>query len=136
MLIYQRYKYTNQCKTSLRTLKWAKLKYKGKGEIKMYTQGKYIYPMRINPNDIIGKKVGRLKVISYAGYKDDYSLKSKRTFLRKRHFYLCQCECGNFVVVRRCVLQAGTTLSCGCLRREKLEQSRARRSRRCGKSVS
>lgn len=131
--MYQRYKYTNQCKTSLRTLKWAKLKYKGKGEIKMYTQGKYIYPMRINPNDIIGKKVGRLKVISYAGYKDDYSLKSKRTFLRKRHFYLCQCECGNFVVVRRCVLQAGTTLSCGCLRREKLEQSRARRS---GKSVS
>ena len=99
----------------------------------MYTQGKYIYPMKINPNDLIGKKVGRLKVISYAGYKDDYSLKIKRTLLRKRHFYLCQCECGNFVVVRRCVLQAGTTLSCGCLRREKLEQTRARRS---SKSVS
>lgn len=35
----------------------------------MYTQGKYIYQMKINPNDLIGKKVGRLKVISYAGYK-------------------------------------------------------------------
>lgn len=101
----------------------------------MYTQGKYIYPMKINPNDLIGKKVGRLKVISYAGYKDDYSLNSKRTLLRKRHFYLCQCDCGNFVVVRRCVLQAGTTLSCGCLKREKLEQTRARRGRG-GKSVS
>ena len=88
----------------------------------MDTPGKYIYPMRINPNDISGKKVGRLKDISYAGYKDDYSSKSKRTFLRKRHFYLCQFECGNFVVVRRCVLQAGTTLSCVCLKREKIEQ--------------
>ena len=57
----------------------------------MYKKGKYIFPLRINHNDILGKKVGRLQVLSYARHKDDYPSKSKRTFIGKRHCYVCLC---------------------------------------------
>lgn len=82
----------------------------------MYASGTYKRKMRINPNDLVGKKFGRLTVVSYAGYRDDISESSSR--IRKRHYYLCQCECGNFTVIRRCTAQNETTRSCGCLKIE------------------
>lgn len=36
--------------------------------------------------------------------------------------YLCQCECGNQVIVRGCNLRNGNTKSCGCIAREKIIQ--------------
>ena len=64
-------------------------------------------------NDIIGKKLGHLTVLSYAGKSTD----------GKRHFYNCKCDCGNpnIITIRRDQLpirpeQVGTsshTSSCG-----------------------
>lgn len=89
----------------------------------MYASGTYLRKMRINPNDLVGKKFGRLTVISYAGYKDDIN-KTGRTHIRKRHYYLCQCECGNFTVLRRCTVISESTRSCGCLKEEMYEKRR------------
>ena len=50
-----------------------------------------------------GLKFGRLKVISKAE-KDKCG----------RMKWLCQCECGNYCVVREDNLKSGHTLSCGC----------------------
>ena len=74
----------------------------------------YIRKMLINPNDLIGKQVGLLKVIAYNG---NYAQITKDG-IKQRHTYLCQCVCGKFVTVRRCHLQKETIRSCGCLRKQ------------------
>lgn len=62
--------------------------------------------MRKLVNDLTGKKFGRLTVI---GVADDGKRKTS---------YICQCDCGNATKVRADALIAGTTKSCGCLKRE------------------
>lgn len=57
--------------------------------------------------DLTGMKFDRLKVIERAG-----SDKSKNAT------WLCQCDCGNKVVVVGSNLRCGDTRSCGCLHRE------------------
>lgn len=37
---------------------------------------------------------------------------------RRQARFLCRCDCGTEVIVLAYVLRAGTTKSCGCLRRE------------------
>lgn len=51
--------------------------------------------------DLTGRKVGKLKVISYSG---------------KNH-WLCKCDCGNEKLVRGLGLRRKTTQSCGCIRK-------------------
>ena len=58
-----------------------------------------------NIRDKTGKKYGRLTVLS---------LSKKRS--GRKTYWNCICECGNTVEVRSDCL--GTTLSCGCLKRE------------------
>ena len=61
--------------------------------------------------DLIGQKFNKLIVIERA---DDYMTpKGVRSSQ-----WLCQCECGNKVVVRGSYLKNGNTKSCGCLQKE------------------
>ena len=55
-------------------------------------------------NDLTGQKFGKLTVISYAGSD------------RNRSSWLCECDCGNEIIVNQMELAKGDTLSCGCLR--------------------
>lgn len=57
--------------------------------------------------DRTGDKHGRLTVISHSG-KDH----------RKKHLWLCLCECGNEKVVVGDNLSSGKSNSCGCLKTE------------------
>lgn len=69
--------------------------------------------------DLIGKKFGRLTVISLhskeqrirQGVKDGYFYK-----------YNCKCECGKNIIVTREHLKSGHTQSCGCLHKEKIKK--------------
>lgn len=61
---------------------------------------------KIDKNDIVGKKYGRLTVTGYAYEKSRY------------HYYYCKCGCGNETVSQRNHLIGGGTQSCGCLRDE------------------
>lgn len=69
----------------------------------------------INVNDIIGKRLGKLKVISYVGHKYDKTLGGDKM----RHYYRVECECGTTKLVRRGQLTSGIVHSCGCVRRRK-----------------
>lgn len=62
----------------------------------------------INANELIGRKFGRLTVISK--HSQDNSDKWQ---------YLCRCECGNEKVIRGADLKNGKVLSCGCYKNEK-----------------
>lgn len=61
---------------------------------------------------IVGTKCGKLEIVEYVGF---FARNSKK----KRHWYKCQCECGNIVYVDRTHLNGNTnrmTVSCGCAR--------------------
>lgn len=62
--------------------------------------------------DRTGLKYGRLTVIKHSG-KDK----------RKKHLWLCKCECGNEKVVVSDNLSSGKSNSCGCLKAEFLANS-------------
>ena len=62
--------------------------------------------------DRTGDRHGRLIVISHAG-KDH----------RKKHLWLCTCDCGNSKVVVSDNLSSGKSKSCGCLKVEFLARS-------------
>lgn len=55
---------------------------------------------------LLGKKFGRLEVISFDGVKNRFS-----------HFE-CRCDCGNVVSVAGINLNSGNTQSCGCYMKE------------------
>lgn len=63
------------------------------------------------PNNLIGQTFGRLTVI-------DRAENDKHGHTR----WLCQCECGNQKVIAGSSLKKGLTQSCGCLKKEKLNQ--------------
>lgn len=56
------------------------------------------------PEDITGKRFGRLTAIEFAGRDGEGKTK-----------WLCRCDCGNEVVVDAWNLKSGHTKSCGCL---------------------
>lgn len=67
----------------------------------------------INVNDIIGKRLGKLEVISYIGTKYEMTLGGERM----RHYYVVKCSCGIFKPMRRDSLISEIVYSCGCERR-------------------
>lgn len=67
----------------------------------------------INVNDIIGKRLGKLEVISYAGHHYDATLGGDRM----RHYCRVHCECGTIKIVQRGQLTSEIVHSCGCGRR-------------------
>ena len=64
----------------------------------------------INVSDIIGKRLGKLEVISYAGR----IYESTKGGEKSRHFYRCECECGRIKIIRRGQLVNDIVHSCGC----------------------
>ena len=69
----------------------------------------------INVNDIIGKRLGKLEVICYAGHTYDIT----EGGLKMRHYYVCKCDCGKKKIIRRGQLISNIVHSCGCLRKRK-----------------
>lgn len=63
-------------------------------------------------NDFLGKRFGRLTVISKADPIKEGSSG------RLRPAVLCKCDCGNEKVVRIMCLKRGSCVSCGCLARD------------------
>lgn len=68
--------------------------------------------MKIN-TDLIGKNFGRLKVLSFEGRNKQYD-----------SLWSCKCECGKIKIIRGGVLKNKHTQSCGCLKKERLIDSR------------
>lgn len=58
---------------------------------------------KIDPEDILGKKFGKLTILDYE-YRDDHG----------NMYYSAKCDCGNITVARRDSLLSGNTKSCGC----------------------
>ena len=79
----------------------------------MASKGKIL----INVNDIIGKRLGKLEVISYAGRHYDMTLGGYRV----RHYYRVRCDCGTEKIVQRGPLIDGIVYSCGCSRRKNID---------------
>lgn len=69
----------------------------------------------INVNDIIGKRLGKLEVICYAGRSYDITSGGERV----RHWYLCKCKCGEMYISRRSSLKNEVVHSCGCKKRKR-----------------
>lgn len=69
----------------------------------------------INVNDIIGKRLGKLKVISYIENRYDMTLGGERM----RHYYMVECDCGTVKPMQRGQLVSEVVHSCGCSRRGK-----------------
>lgn len=71
--------------------------------------------IRINVNDIIGKRLGKLQVISYEGYRYDITHGGERV----RHCYMVECDCGKTKIMRRNMLKHDLVKSCGCSKKER-----------------
>lgn len=63
--------------------------------------------------NLVGKRFGRLKVISIAGVNK-----------WKSYLYLCQCDCGNKKIIQSPSLIGGNTKSCGCYKKEILRKTK------------
>ena len=69
-----------------------------------------------NIRNKIGIRYGRLIVIKFAG----------RTWAGQI-LWLCKCDCGKKIIVRRGSLQSGNTKSCGCLQKESAKEKGEKR---------
>lgn len=85
-------------------------------------RGKKVGSFSINVNDIIGKRFGKLEVISYAHFRYDETNGGKRV----RHYYICRCDCGMEKLVQRDPLVCGIVHSCGCSRNWERDGERRR----------
>lgn len=61
--------------------------------------------------DLTGKKFGKLTVLERAEDKISVSKSGKQT---KQVQWLCQCECGNTIIMPRTKLVSNNNVSCGC----------------------
>ena len=59
------------------------------------------------PAELIGKKFGRLTVVSEYGRNKAMNV-----------VWLCSCDCGNCTTVTTALLNTGNTRSCGCLQKD------------------
>lgn len=62
---------------------------------------------RLNPDDYIGKRFGKLIVVSFAEMRNG-----------RHSFWNCVCDCGNTTVTAGYRLKNGTCRSCGCISKE------------------
>lgn len=61
--------------------------------------------------EMVGKRFGKLVVTGYGG---------KRAGM---HRWVCRCDCGRETIVGQTLLQSGKTQSCGCRRKEQLQDN-------------
>lgn len=62
-------------------------------------------------NDIVGKKFGKLKVISFSEKRNG------------RAYWNCLCDCGNYCIIERSALICGKTKSCGCYKIQRAREA-------------
>ncbi len=62
---------------------------------------------------LIGKKFGKLEVISFSKYKKFSIAKTK--YFGKQRWWNCKCDCGGFKEILEQSLKRKQTQSCGCL---------------------
>ena len=55
--------------------------------------------------DEVGKQYGKLKVVEFS-HVNKYGIA----------YFMCECDCGNKLVVRGSGLRSGHTRSCGCIK--------------------
>lgn len=72
--------------------------------------------------DIVGKRFGRLLVLSHVGI---HRLGKKGIV---RHVYKCLCDCGNKKIILGPSLRTGATVSCGCYNKEQARKTMLMRS--------
>lgn len=72
-----------------------------------------------NPNDIVGKKFGRLKVIKLEKIINKAYFYNNK--YRNKYLYFCKCDCENTKVTTRTNLLNKDVRSCGCLKIEKFD---------------
>jgi hypothetical protein len=65
---------------------------------------------------LIGKKFNRLTVKEYLGRRIETYRNNKPLY---RDWFLCQCDCGNYIETTMHSLKCNNTKSCGCLMMEK-----------------
>ena len=75
--------------------------------------------------DLEGQKYGNLTVIERS---KDHILPSGKP----RTMWKCKCDCGNITYVSSQSLRSGTTISCGCLRKEHAKESQ---TKKCNKGT-
>ena len=63
---------------------------------------------------MIGRKVNRLTVLSFNGFRD-----TKKGRIKS---WLCRCDCGNEVIATTGAINFGSVKSCGCLKTESLRE--------------
>ena len=73
-------------------------------------------------DSIIGKKFGRLKVLSLHHKEKKYSAilnkNGKHRIGGYIKYYTCRCDCGKYKIINGCSLRRGLSKSCGCLYEE------------------
>lgn len=65
--------------------------------------------------DLTGQKFGRLTVLGR-------HLSKHVSLVKYRGLWICRCDCGAEVITRSHSLRAGRSLSCGCLRSDRLKE--------------
>ena len=66
-----------------------------------------------NPCDLVGQRFGKLVVIAYLRKEEGRAANGET---RNNYFYLCRCECGRTLEIRRWNLVTDHTKSCGCFK--------------------
>lgn len=66
--------------------------------------------IRIDKNDVVGAKVGKLTVIQYVENRYSFTKGGPRL----RHYYLCHCDCGRDTIIQRSSILNQVSKSCGC----------------------
>ena len=64
--------------------------------------------MSRKPENLIGKRFGKLEVVEYAGLTEKGGQRVSQ--------WLCRCDCGNTCLTESYLLKSGRRRSCGCLR--------------------
>lgn len=77
-----------------------------------------------NTQELVGMKFGRLTVLEYSGFNHSNNRNTD---------YLCQCDCGNTVIVPANKLKSGHTKSCGCIQKE-IASKTIKKARECIKT--
>jgi hypothetical protein len=77
----------------------------------------------MRPLDLLGKPFGRLIVVRKVQRGElGWPLR-----LEPNSFWRCRCSCGTVCIVRGCNLARGITRSCGCYKRECVDEMNTRR---------
>jgi len=86
---------------------------------------------RTNPDDIIGKRQGKLLVQSFL--RTEPYISSTGKFYRYDYIYRCLCDCGKTVEIKRVrLLKDPSVRSCGCLQVQNLSKQKNPYWKGCG----